>query len=69
MKMMLPNGSPRRFVVTNKFYAQLFELEGDIGARQLVKAHSEHLLSVEVEDPSCVIDIDTRADLKRLSNT
>ena len=54
-------------LITNKFYAQLFALEGDIGARQLIKANPDHLLTVKVEDPSCLIDVDTRADLKRLS--
>ena len=57
-------GNPVLF--TQNFYAQLLALEGDAGARRLIKAHPAHLLTVEVEDSSCLIDIDTQADLERL---
>lgn len=36
------------------------------GLRQLLDLHSEDLLTVEVEDPGCVADLDTPADYERL---
>jgi molybdenum cofactor cytidylyltransferase len=38
----------------------------DTGARAVVKAHWSDSVDVPVDDPGCVVDIDTRADYDRL---
>ena len=49
------------------FYKRLLQIEGDTGARQLIKAHPEDVLPVEVNNPLCFFDIDTPQDLEKLS--
>jgi len=41
-------------------------LSGDRGARDYLVAHPADLVTVEVDDPGCVLDIDTPEDLERL---
>jgi len=60
-------GNPVLF--TRHWYDRLLSLAGDIGARELIKEHPDQVLAVEIEDPHCFIDIDTRADLQRLNTT
>ncbi len=57
-------GNPVLF--SRNWYDRLFSLAGDIGARDLIKKHPDQVLAVEIENPLCFIDIDTRADLQRL---
>lgn len=49
------------------FYQALIGLQGDTGARALLK--SAPCLAVRLEDRGCVWDIDTRADLMRFHQT
>ena len=46
-----------------RFLDQLLVLEGDSGARNIVRSHPELLQLVECNDPGILRDIDTRADL------
>jgi len=41
-------------------------LVGDRGARDYIKAHAGDLVRVEVDDPGCILDLDTPADLARV---
>jgi molybdenum cofactor cytidylyltransferase len=58
-------GNPVLF--SRNFYARVLSLTGDIGARHLILEYPEQVLTVEIHDPLCFIDIDTRAELKRLA--
>jgi len=51
------------------YYERLQALKGDIGARRLIEADPDQVLSVAIENPLGFTDIDTRADLKRLGTT
>ena len=42
-----------------KYREELLSLEGDRGAKSILKAHSEDILEVEVDDQGVVVDIDT----------
>jgi molybdenum cofactor cytidylyltransferase len=57
-------GNPTLF--SSKFYKQLLKVSGDIGAREIIQAHPEAVLLVEVEDPLLFLDIDTEKDLESL---
>jgi molybdenum cofactor cytidylyltransferase len=45
---------------------ELAQLAGDRGARSVLEHHAEHLQLREVDDPGCVLDIDTRQDVHSL---
>jgi len=51
---------------SNAFYDDLFNITGDIGAREIIKNKPEHVLSVEIGDSDCFFDVDNEADLGRL---
>lgn len=48
------------------FFAELMKLEGDTGARKLIKEHKEQVTTVAF--PKGIIDIDTRTDYEVLLN-
>ncbi|MFO0688342.1 MAG: nucleotidyltransferase family protein [Myxococcota bacterium] len=41
----------------------LTPLGGDEGARSILRAHAAHVVEVEVDDPGCLRDVDTPAEL------
>lgn len=43
----------------------LLQLEGDAGARTLLKQHKAELHFLDVDDPGILMDVDTPADLKQ----
>ena len=49
-----------------RFYGQLMDIKGDIGARQLIDDNPEQVLVVEIDDPLCFFDIDTLQDFENL---
>lgn len=53
-------GNPRGFA--RSMWPQLALLKGDQGAKDLVKAHSEERLLLDIDDRGILIDIDTQAD-------
>jgi len=57
-------GNPTLF--SSKFYKQLLNVSGDVGAREIIRAHPEAVLSVKVKDPLPFFDIDTEKDLEAL---
>jgi molybdenum cofactor cytidylyltransferase len=59
-------GNPTIF--SQRFYQQLSQIKGDIGAREIIKNHPEHILDVELENPQCLIDVDTENDFKKLQS-
>jgi molybdenum cofactor cytidylyltransferase len=48
------------------FFSDIMDLTGDIGAREIIQKNSEHVLTVEIENPDCFLDVDTKSDLAAL---
>ncbi len=55
------DGQPVGF--THHYYPTLAQLEGDQGARQLIREHNDNVMRVEVDDPGVVQDYDRPEDL------
>ena len=51
--------------IGSRFRDQLLALQGDAGARHIVRANPGLLQLVECDDPGVLRDIDTRDDLAR----
>lgn len=51
---------------SKRFYAELATLQGDEGARSLLRQHVEAIKLVECDDPGILQDLDTWEDLQRL---
>ena len=49
--------------LSGRFRDELLSLEGDAGARFILKRHAEQIHLVEVDDPGVLKDIDTPQDL------
>lgn len=47
---------------------ELRALDGDLGARDVIARHAGEVVRIESDDPGIFIDVDTRADLDRLSS-
>jgi molybdenum cofactor cytidylyltransferase len=58
-------GNPTLFA--SSFYPALLGLTGDKGARDLIAAHPQQVLAVEIEDPLVFFDIDRPQDLEKIS--
>lgn len=59
-------GNPTVF--SHKYYDQLLQIKGDVGARNVLEAYASHIIRVEVDHPLCFLDVDTEVDLKSLQN-
>ncbi len=53
-------------IFSSRFYDRVLGIRGDKGARKIVSADPCYVLSVEIEDPLCFLDIDSPEDLKTL---
>ena len=51
-------------IFSRRLYTQLMDIKGDTGARQLIDDNPDQVLAVEIEDPICFFDIDTRQDFQ-----
>jgi molybdenum cofactor cytidylyltransferase len=49
-------------------YDQLMAIEGDIGARDIIRANPERVLYLELDDPLSFFDIDSRKDFENLQS-
>lgn len=47
---------------------ELLALSGDSGARAVLERHRDAIVSIEVDDPGVLLDIDARSDLTRLDS-
>jgi molybdenum cofactor cytidylyltransferase len=47
-------------------FADLLAVEGDQGGRAILARHASSIERVEVDDPSVLLDIDTRADYDKV---
>jgi len=48
------------------FYDRLLAIRGDTGAREIINAYPDDILSVEIDNPLCFMDIDCPEDAVRL---
>jgi molybdenum cofactor cytidylyltransferase len=59
------NGKRRNPAIFNRvFFDQLMEIEGDIGARDIIRANPDSVLYVEMNNPLCFVDIDSQKDFE-----
>ena len=59
-------GNPTIF--NRVLYDQLMAIEGDTGARDIIRANPERVLYIELDDPLCFFDIDSQKDLENLQS-
>jgi len=43
------------------------EIKGDIGARQIIKAHPERVLEIEIKNPLFFLDVDTPEGFEKIN--
>lgn len=60
-------GHPVAFA--SEFRSELLQVKGDEGARAVVARHADALTLVSVNDPGCLLDIDTQEQLLQLGKT
>ena len=53
---------------TRRFYSRILKIQGDTGAREIIRSHPESVQAVEMDDPLRFFDIDTPTDLDRLKS-
>jgi len=56
-------------IIGRKFYPELFQITGDKGARGIIDANPDQVEVLEINNPDCLKDIDTVADMNRLLNS
>jgi molybdenum cofactor cytidylyltransferase len=56
-------------IFRRRFYNQLMEIKGDTGARHLIDDNPDRVLAVEMDNPICFFDIDTRQDFEHLKKS
>ena len=59
-------GNPSIF--SQKFYQHIMKIKGDIGARQIINAHPERVLEIEIKNPLLFSDVDTPEDFEKINN-
>ena len=59
-------GNPTIF--NRVLYDQLMAIEGDIGARDIIRANPERVLYLELDDQLCFFDIDSQKDFEKLQS-
>jgi molybdenum cofactor cytidylyltransferase len=55
-------------IFSRALYGKLMTIEGDIGARNIILENPDQVLSVEINDPLDIVDIDSQEDLACLQN-
>jgi molybdenum cofactor cytidylyltransferase len=46
-------------LITSELYAELLNVQGDVGARTVINAHYDEVYPLEVDDEGVIIDLDT----------
>jgi len=49
-------------------YDQLMAIEGDIGARDIIRTNPDRVLHIELDNPLCFFDIDSQKDFENLQS-
>ena len=50
-----------------RLYPEILNLAGDKGARDIIAAHPDQVLAVEIPDPLVFLDIDRREDVEKIA--
>jgi molybdenum cofactor cytidylyltransferase len=58
-------GNPTLF--GNPLYPEMLNIAGDKGARDIIAAHPDQVLAVEIPDPLVFLDIDRREDVEKFA--
>lgn len=69
--IVVPTAEGRRggpVLFSRALFAELTQLEGDVGGRALFDAHRERLVTLPVDDPRMLIDVDTPEAYARLQS-
>ena len=53
-------------IFSQEFYDHLAEIKGDIGARDIIRNHPDHVQKIEIDNPLCFVDVDTQSDYDKL---
>lgn len=59
-------GNPAIF--SKSFYPRIQHIRGDTGARRIIADNPDQVLEVEMDEPYCLLDIDTREDLEKIQS-
>lgn len=54
-------------IVSQKFYRHIMKIKGDIGARQIIKAHPDRVLEIAIKNPLFFSDVDTPEDFEKIN--
>jgi molybdenum cofactor cytidylyltransferase len=49
-----------------RFFPDIMDITGDIGAREIIQKNPEHVLTVELENADCFLDVDNKSDVATL---
>ena len=60
-------GNPTIF--GRSMYGKLMAIEGDVGARNVIRDNPQLVLQVELDDPACFNDIDVPSDYQKFKDT
>jgi molybdenum cofactor cytidylyltransferase len=55
-------------IFTKAFYEELMAIEGDRGARNLIKRYPHEVQKIEIDSPSIIFDVDSPHDLSRIDS-
>lgn len=55
-------------IFSQRFYQQLLQIKGDIGARNIIQSFPDHVLQVDIDNPLFFFDIDTPDDFNKLTS-
>ena len=58
---------PRPVLWSKRFFAEMGDISGDVGARHLIGAYPESICEVEMTGKDVLIDIDTPEALENLA--
>jgi molybdenum cofactor cytidylyltransferase len=53
---------------TKRFYKEILDVGGDMGAREIIRDNPEDVSSIEVKDLESSLDIDDKSDFERLKS-
>jgi len=53
-------------IFSSRYRAELLQLKGEVGGREIIARHQDDVLEVAVDSPSISLDIDTMEDYNRL---
>ena len=53
--------------LTERFYDNILEIKGDIGAREIIRDNPKDVMTVEMEGSNAFMDVDNEADLERIN--